>query len=293
MSLDDIYASYDLNSSYQPVDRAEKAEIWLGDLDNSELLSTQYANKEVKMLSENVYFGAESMIDNIGKKIVMVWIADNEDRDTYNKDCFVYSIYNEEDNTWSEPVPIADDGTVDSYPDFKDGYIIRHLLDWKTELNLDDDIDLVHFNAGLWDDLIMVDGKHLTSIDVYKENIDRICTIIKFFFPKAKIVFATTTPVQEELFTGLHKRYNKDTELYNANAIEIVKKHGGEINDLYDLMSKAPVEYHSDLTHYYTKDGTRLITNKVIECIEASLEIKAEKLDYDALFETTDDATGL
>lgn len=141
-------------------------------------------------------------------------------------------------------------------------YIIRHLGDWKKSLELDENVDLVHWNAGLWDDLVMVDGKHLISIDEYKENIERICNIIKIYFPKAKMIFATSTPVQEELFT-VCKRYNADTEAYNKVAVEIVKKHGGEINDLYSTMVKCPVKYHSDLTHYYTKEGTRVITNQV------------------------------
>ncbi len=138
----------------------------------------------------------------------------------------------------------------------------------------------------------MLDGKHLVSLDVYKENIHRICTLIKILFPKAKMIFATSTPVQEHLF-GEIKRFNADTEMYNAAACEIVKNHGGIINDLYTLTVNAPVEYHSDLTHYYTKEGTRIITNQVIEHIERALDIKATPLDYDALFDKKDDAEGI
>ncbi|MBQ4528682.1 MAG: hypothetical protein II998_11500 [Clostridia bacterium] len=172
------------------------------------------------------------------------------------------------------------------------GYIIRHLHDWKNELKLGNDIDLVHWNAGLWDDLVMLDSKHHTSLDIYKENIDRICNIIKILFPDAKMIFATSTPVQEELFT-VCKRYNRDTEAYNSAAIEIVKKHGGEINDLYTLMKNAPIEYHSDLTHYYTKEGTRLITNQVVNCIEKVLDIKGTVLNYDKLFAKNEGVIGI
>lgn len=171
-------------------------------------------------------------------------------------------------------------------------YVIRHLIDWKNSFECGDDVDLVHFNAGLWDDIVMLDGKHLVSLDVYKENIDRICTLIKILFPKAKMIFATSTPVQEHLF-GEIKRFNADTEMYNAAACEIVKNHGGIINDLYTLTVNAPVEYHSDLTHYYTKEGTRIITNQVIEHIEKALDIKATPLDYDVLFDKNDDAEGI
>ena len=53
-------------------------------------------------------------------------------------------------------------------------YIIRHLYDWKNELGLGEDVDLVHWNAGLWDDLVMLDDKHLVSFEVYKENIELV-----------------------------------------------------------------------------------------------------------------------
>lgn len=162
-------------------------------------------------------------------------------------------------------------------------YIIRQLYEWKMSLDCGDDVDLVHWNSGLWDDLIMVDDRPLISLDSYKENIERICQMIKILFPKAKMIFATSTPVIEEKFT-LYKRYNKTTQEYNAAAVAIVRSCGGEINDLYATMLNAPKEYHSDITHFYTKEGTRLISEQVKKCIETALGIKGRELDYDALF---------
>lgn len=162
-------------------------------------------------------------------------------------------------------------------------YIIRQLSEWKIQLGLGNDIDLVHWNAGLWDDLVMLDGKHLISIDLYKENIERICCLIEKLFPKAKMIFATSTPVQEELFTA-YKRYNSDTEIYNAAAIEIIGKHNGKVNDLYLLMKNASSECYSDSTHFYTKIGAELITKQVVRCIENELGIKGNDFDYDSLF---------
>lgn len=105
-------------------------------------------------------------------------------------------------------------------------YIMRHLVDWKSEMNCGDDVDLVHWNAGLWDDLVMLDGRNHTSVEVYKDYIDRVCNLIHILFPNAKMIFATSTPVQEELFTTC-KRYNNDTERYNEEAVKIIKQHGG------------------------------------------------------------------
>lgn len=173
-------------------------------------------------------------------------------------------------------------------------HILRHLLDWKEKMGCGDDVDLVHFNAGLWDNLILIDGKHHISIEVYTENIARICDMIKILYPKAKIVFATSTPCNEEFFkTYKYKRTNADTERYNAAASEIVLSRDGSINDLYALLKDDQMAYHSDQTHFYTKEGTRVITNRVLECIETELGIKAKPLDYDFLFDKKEDAIGL
>ncbi len=173
-------------------------------------------------------------------------------------------------------------------------YIIRSLSNWSTEFGVKgEEIDLVHWNAGLWDDLRMADGENLISLDVYRDNIARICRMMKLFFPNAAYIFATSTPVQEHLFTGPNRRLNADTELYNAAACEIVQRHGMAVNDLYATMKNAPVSYHSDLTHYYTMEGTRVITDQVVSRIEAALGIRAKPLDYPALFGKKDDAVGI
>lgn len=172
-------------------------------------------------------------------------------------------------------------------------YVVRQLLEWKNEAGCGDDLDLIHWNAGLWDILTMVDKKNLVSLETYAENVERICNIIKTIYPKAKMVFATSTPVQEELFTGAYKRFNKDTERYNERAAEIVRAHGGIINDLYSLLKDCPKEYYSDLTHLYTEGATKIITEQVIGVIGDVLEIKGKKLDYSQFFSKKDDVTGI
>ena len=64
-------------------------------------------------------------------------------------------------------------------------------------------------------------------------------------------------------------RRNSDIVRYNNIAIEVLKKHGVVINDLYGLLSCRPDldALHSDQTHFYTPDATELIggqVNKVI-----------------------------
>ena len=173
-------------------------------------------------------------------------------------------------------------------------YMLRNLTEWVDEMQCGSDVDLVHWNAGLWDDLVLIDGLPLVPIDMYKENVERICGMLKVLFPKAKIVFATSTSVREELFDKLRvKRYNKDTERYNQAAKDAVLRCEGQINDLYALTKDAPLEYHSDQTHYYTMEGTRLLTDQVIGCIENALDIKAKPLHYETYFSEKKDICGL
>jgi hypothetical protein len=172
-------------------------------------------------------------------------------------------------------------------------YIVRNLTEWKKKLACGDDVDLIHWNAGLWDDLIMLDGKHLVDIETYKENVARICDIMKILFPTAKMIFATSTPVQEELFLGEMKRYNRDTERYNAEAVSVVEKYGVEINDLYSVVKGCPKECYSDLTHLYTEQGTKLVADQVIRTIAQTLQIPATPLDYASFFSKKDDVVGI
>ena len=165
--------------------------------------------------------------------------------------------------------------------------LLRRLYDYKTELQLSDEVSLVHWNAGLWDDLILPDGKHQTPLAHYTENIDRICNTLKILFPNAKYIFATSTPVLEEIYPekfAYYRRYNRDTQSYNEAARRVAVRHGCTIDDLYSVMANTPREYHSDPTHFNTKEGTQRISEAVIACIEDALGIKAQKLDFDGLW---------
>lgn len=171
-------------------------------------------------------------------------------------------------------------------------YILRYLPIWR-DLSDTKDYDLVHWNAGLWDTLLLEDGKCLIGFDEYKRNIRRICEMLKMYFPNAKFVFATSTPVIEENYDGKYKRYNDAIIEYNEAAVSIVKEYGMEVNDLFVLLENAPLEYHSDQTHWYTKGGTELITEQVRKVIEENLNIKGKNLDYDKYFSEEKDIVGI
>ena len=150
-------------------------------------------------------------------------------------------------------------------------YVLRYLHEYK-ELVKDKQVDVLHWNAGLWDCLRLFEEEPHTPVEVYSYYIDRICQRILKLFPDAKVIFATSTSVLSEKMSKDFKRYNEEIEKYNATAVEIVKKYGFEVNDLYAASINLPEEAHSDPVHYYTAEGTETFANKVLSYIVPALD---------------------
>jgi DNA-binding protein Fis len=102
-------------------------------------------------------------------------------------------------------------------------YVLRHFHEWLGGVN-GEDIDVVHWNTGLWDTIRMFDEEPQTPIDVYAYYIDRVCQRLKKTYPNAKIIFATSTSVQSEKMPKDFKRYNEDIENYKID-IKTVNKY--------------------------------------------------------------------
>ena len=169
-------------------------------------------------------------------------------------------------------------------------YVLRYLHEYK-ELVKDEQIDVLHWNAGLWDCLRLFEEEPHTPVEVYSYYIDRICLRIKKVFPNAKVIFATSTRVQSEKMSVDFKRYNEEIEQYNEAAVAVVKKHGFRINDLYAVSASLPEEAHSDPVHYYTPMGTETYTNAVLSHIVPLLGITEEITYKEALY--TDKPIGI
>lgn len=152
-------------------------------------------------------------------------------------------------------------------------YVLRYIHEYK-DLVKNGDVDVLHWNAGLWDCLRLFEEDPHTPIDVYAYYIDRICVRIKKVFPHARVIFATSTSVQSERMSVNFKRYNEEIERYNEAAVAVVKKHGFEVNDLYAVSVSLPAEAHSDAVHYYTPMGTEAFTKQVLSYLAPALELQ-------------------
>lgn len=173
-------------------------------------------------------------------------------------------------------------------------YVLHHFIDWLRKADFDGEPDLIHLNVGLWDCAILFDEECLTPPDIYERFMDRICVRIRRLCPNAKVIIATSTPVIEAGFPNPQnfKRYNRDIDALNEIAVRVAQRHGFMVNDLHALLANVPESFHSDATHFYTKEATKLITAQVTDHICRALGITARELDYDAVYGQVKDFIG-
>ena len=152
-------------------------------------------------------------------------------------------------------------------------YVLRYLHEYQS-LVPGGHVDVLHWNAGLWDCLRLFGEDVHTPVEIYSYYIDRICARIQKVYPDAKVIFATSTAVQSEKMSADFKRYNEEIEAYNTAAVEVVKKYGFAVNDLYAVSVSLPDEAHSDPVHYYTPMGTEAFTNQVLSFVAPAAELE-------------------
>ena len=160
-------------------------------------------------------------------------------------------------------------------------YVLRFVHEWKNNGGWGDDVDLVHWNAGLWDALELFGDEPLTSLSYYGEAIARIDKRLRMLFPKAKIVFATSTSVNEGMSNPDFTRHNSIIEEYNSVAISALSGTDTVISDLYSVTCHLPDAYRSDWVHFYTPKGIELIGGKVLSVICGLLHINPTEVNIE------------
>ena len=160
-------------------------------------------------------------------------------------------------------------------------YILRYAHEWKKKGGWPADVDLVHWNAGLWDAIELFDDGPLTSFDYYGEAVARVDKRLRLLFPKAKIVFATSTTVLEGKCGANYVRHNATIAKFNQTAIQAFSDRDTVINDLFSLTEKMPESYHSDAVHYYTDRGTETLGGAVLGVICRELGISSAQVNLE------------
>jgi len=144
-------------------------------------------------------------------------------------------------------------------------YTQRYIREWASAVDREK-IDVVHWNNGLWDVLRLDGDEPLTPLEQYVETLKRVYGRIKYHFPNAKIIFALSTSVMEEMANPNFFRYNREIEEYNKAAKELMASLGVEVNDLYSLTKDFGKNLRSDWVHFNEK-GSEIIADQVIKYI--------------------------
>ncbi len=142
-------------------------------------------------------------------------------------------------------------------------YTLRGLCDWVNQVDVAE-IDLVHWNNGLWDVLRLNGDEPLTPLDCYVYMLERVYKKIRLFFPNAKIIFAATTPVIEKNSPPGWERRNAEIEKYNDEAKKLMNKLGVKVNDLYSAAKQFDESYYADWTHFNEK-GAIILADEIIK----------------------------
>ena len=101
--------------------------------------------------------------------------------------------------------------------------------------------------------------------DFYKMP-GRVLTRIRQLFPKAAVIFATTTPVIEEQARWAY-RSNAEIDAYNKIAREVLVPRGVRINELGDFAAKECAALHRDWVHY-NDEGSGKLADEIIRFLE-------------------------
>jgi hypothetical protein len=142
-------------------------------------------------------------------------------------------------------------------------YTLFNLSAWLT----DDHYDAIHWNNGLWDVTHMPDGKIHTPLASYLESQERIVRLLR---KKTKhLVYATTTPVWPEQFSGksLHPRRNEEIAEYNEAVVHLLTGYDVVINDLHASVSKNIKSYVSTDMIHLSEEGIELCAQQVAACV--------------------------
>ncbi len=145
-------------------------------------------------------------------------------------------------------------------------YTLRGLCDWVGQVD-PAEMDIVHWNNGLWDVLRLNDDEPLTPLDVYVSMLERVHKKIRLLFPNAKIIFALSTPAIEKNAPKGWMRYNSEIEEYNLAAKHLMEKLGVEVNDLYSVAKDFDESFYADWVHF-NDVGANILADKIIERLD-------------------------
>lgn len=151
-------------------------------------------------------------------------------------------------------------------------YTLRYAHEWAAECGCAEEIDLVHWNNGLWDTLhALSDPLPQTLPAQYPVDLGRVIGRLRQVFPRAEITFATTTPILAERINPQFYRDNAEIERYNQAACEVMRENHIAVDDLYPVARALREDWHALDGLHYTDEGYRALGEAVAEFLRARL----------------------
>ena len=138
-------------------------------------------------------------------------------------------------------------------------YLIFNMRNWSLEFDDPNAVDIVHFNCGQWD--IAHWNAHdlpLTSESEYERNMQIVVDLIRKSFPRARLIFATTSPMNPVDISGINPRTTEAVDAYNAIAVRVMERNGIDVNDVREFMRDWPESCYIDNCHLTEEAFKRL-----------------------------------
>lgn len=138
-------------------------------------------------------------------------------------------------------------------------------------INKEHQYTIIHFNLGLhgWQKGRIPEGQFEPLTKQMVENLKKDA-------PKAKLIWATITPVTEKVEKGqpvkgeLNKEIQPTIEQHNAMALKVMKEEGVAIDDLSSLMLQHLTLAAGDMFHW-KREGVDLLVKAVSDSIAQAL----------------------
>jgi len=150
-------------------------------------------------------------------------------------------------------------------------YTYIQLKNWMALVDDPKTIDVIHWNNGHWD-VSHWDGaeESLNTPELYAQMLERIYKRLVGYCPNAKVIFATTTPMNPNGVQGANVRTTPEVIRYNDAAREVMARLGVQVNDLFSVMKDATPDDYIDHTHF-TEAGYRRLADVVTARVREAL----------------------
>ncbi|MBR7165529.1 MAG: SGNH/GDSL hydrolase family protein [Clostridia bacterium] len=151
-------------------------------------------------------------------------------------------------------------------------FIIFNMKKWAGYFDKPGLVNLIHFNCGHWD--VAHWSGHplpLTSPEEYKKNLQIVVDLLHKFFPNAKLIFATTSPMNPDGSNGFNPRTTETINEYNSIAKKVMEANKVPIHDIYSYMIHWESDQYADSCHL-TPEAFSVLGHKVANELKTYME---------------------